>query len=114
MAKWNHVYNSHKMTKEIMVERQESLIPVSEVAYLRGEVNRLREGNAVVLKENAKLREQLANSQTDHYETGHILGAKCQTLSDALAMALQPVRDWYDSKHPPEDGHDQVYPWDQA
>lgn len=100
----------NEMTKEVMVERQESLAPAPESAYLRAEVTRLREGNAAILRENAELRGQLANSQTAHIDTGHSLGAKCQELWDKLRAA----QEWYDAEYPPEDGHDQVYPWDHA
>lgn len=53
------------MTKEVMVERQESLMPASEVAWLRAQVERLREGNAELLKENHRLKEELARVEAE-------------------------------------------------
>lgn len=44
------------MIKEVMMEHQEPFSPSAEMAYLRGEVTRLRDGNAVILKENARMR----------------------------------------------------------
>lgn len=35
-----------------------------------------------------------------------------QSQWDAVRDQLAAVRAWYDAEYPPEEGHDQVYPWD--
>ena len=53
------------MTKEVMVERQEGLAPAPEAAYLRTLVEDLRRGNAALLKENHRLKEELARMEAE-------------------------------------------------
>ena len=53
------------MTKEIIVERQEGLAPAPEAAYLRTLVEDLRRGNTALLKENHRLKEELAKLEAE-------------------------------------------------
>ena len=51
------------MTDEVVVERDETLAPVPESEWLRAHVESLRRGNAELLKENHRLREELAAAE---------------------------------------------------
>jgi len=35
-------------------------------------------------------------------------------LCNAMVRVIDAANAWYDSEYPPEEGHDQVYPWDHA
>lgn len=51
-----------------------------------------------------------AAHERERYETAIALSYECDRLRDVITAA----RKWYDSEYPPEDGHDQVYPWDHT
>lgn len=53
------------MTKEVVVRQDETLAPASEAAWFRAEVERLREGNAALLKENHRLRDELTKMEVE-------------------------------------------------
>ena len=75
------------------------------------------------LRKRAEIRRSIPRSEPDRIadiceeaadEIGNLCGEieKWKDGNIALLKTLARSRKWYDSEYPPEDGHDQVYPWD--